>query len=270
MLDAVLSTSLDGGLLPAQEVGSRRLRPIGTQDRDLIRACFAQLSPASRRLRFFGAKQSLSEADIDFLAGADGCDHIALGLIELDAEGVESALLGAARCVRLGPGSDVGELAMAVIDRAQGQGIGRRLLEHLAVVIGARGIRRLRCEVLAGNDGMRALLGDAGRARWLGDGVLEYEVSLEDMVALRWEEPDDQARASSVADLGFEAWSSGLERLMTGLFLVGRWAFEACLEPWPLRWGGAAGVPLSVGAMGEARPECLSLEGLDYGSSVAK
>ncbi|NEV62013.1 GNAT family N-acetyltransferase [Thiorhodococcus minor] len=227
------------------------------------------MSPESRRLRFFSVKQALTEADLDFLTAADGRDHIALGLVKLDPAGVESELLGAARCVRLGPGLDVGELAMGVIDRAQGQGIGRLLFEHLVAAIGAQGIRRLRCEVLAGNDGMRALLGQAGRARWLGDGILEYEVSLADL-SVPPREAVGQSLAASVADLGFGAWSSGLERLMTGLFLAGRWALEACLEPWPPRWSHGAGAPPSMRAMGEARPECLSPAGLSYASSVAK
>ena len=53
-----------------------RIRAIGRGDRHLLQAGFARLSPQSRRLRFFNAKQSLTNGELDFLTGADGHNHI--------------------------------------------------------------------------------------------------------------------------------------------------------------------------------------------------
>jgi GNAT superfamily N-acetyltransferase len=174
--------SLKAGVPVRLRDGSRcHIRSIGRDDPEVVTACFAGLSDASRRLRFFAAKRALTEADLRYLTGADGREHLALAAFRRDEAGREIEVLGTARCVRGAPGSETAELAMAVVDRAQGKGIGTALLSHLIEAARAQGIRRFRCEVLADNEGMRALakrLG--GRAIWLDDGTLEYECPLPD------------------------------------------------------------------------------------------
>nr|WP_246221768.1 GNAT family N-acetyltransferase [Marichromatium bheemlicum] len=157
--------------------GSRcLLRTLGPGDRDFLLACFAGLSPGSRRLRFCGVKRELNERDLAVLAAIDGHDHLAIGAIRLDARGMPCEPLGVARCIRTAPGADSGELAVEVIDVAQRRGVGTALLRVLAEHARAAGICRLRCEVLAANAGMRALAARLGaRPRWRGGAVLEYE-----------------------------------------------------------------------------------------------
>jgi hypothetical protein len=56
-----------------------------------------------------------------------------------------------------------------------------------------QGIRRFRCEILADNEGMRALakrLG--GHAVWLDDGTLEYACGLTDPVSIHGDSESDQ------------------------------------------------------------------------------
>lgn len=231
---SVAAESAERGDLPISDGSICRIRSIGQDDRALLVGCFEGLSPESRRLRFFGAKPSLSTGDLDFLAGADGRDHIAVGLIRLDADGEEVELLGAARCIRLGRDSDTAELAMAVVDRAQGQGIGRILISHLVEAARAQGVRRLRCEVLAANEGMRALLGGPGsRVRWLDDGTLEYEYALPGDAA----DPADAPLLLGDPVLGLaDAWSSELDRVMGGLFLAWQFLIGTWLVRWPFAW----------------------------------
>jgi len=100
-----------------------RIRPIEKGDRQLLQTGFQRLSPDSRRMRFFSVKKALTEADLDFLTNPDGRDHIALGAVRLDARGNEVEGLGVVRCIRLAPGSDIAELAIAVVDELQGEGI---------------------------------------------------------------------------------------------------------------------------------------------------
>jgi RimJ/RimL family protein N-acetyltransferase len=160
------------------------IRPIGRDDPELVTACFDGLSDASRRLRFFGAKRALTDAELAYLSGADGHDHLAFAAVRRDALGRDTAVLGTARCIRSTPGSETAELAMAVVDRAQGNGVGTALLDHLIEAAREQGIRRFRCEVLADNEGMRALakrLG--GHPGWLDDGTLEYDCALPDAPA---------------------------------------------------------------------------------------
>ncbi|WP_005224079.1 GNAT family N-acetyltransferase [Marichromatium purpuratum] len=157
--------------------GSRcLLRALGPEDRDFLLACFAGLSPGSRRLRFCGVKRELNERDLAVLAAIDGHHHLAIGAIRLDERGMPGEPLGVARCIRTAPGADSGELAVEVIDAAQRRGVGTALLQALIGHARAVGIQRLRCEVLAANVGMRALAARlGGRPRWRGGAVLEYE-----------------------------------------------------------------------------------------------
>lgn len=156
-----------------------RIRSIGPDDRHLLQDGFERLSPNSRRLRFFGAKKSLTETELEFLTSPDGHDHIALGAVRLDASGNEVEGLATARCIRHAPDSDTAELAIAVIDDLQGNGLGGRLLKRLVKAARQQGIRRFNFEVLAENEAMRALAVRLGSdARWLDDGVLEYDYPL--------------------------------------------------------------------------------------------
>ncbi len=172
------------------------IRPIGHDDPDLLNACFAGLSPASRRLRFFGAKQVLTAADLAYLTAADGRDHLAFAAIALDRNGRDGEVLGAARCIRSAPGSETAELAMAVVDQAQGKGVGTALLDHLTEAAREQGIRRFHCEVLADNEGMRTLASRlGGQASWLDDGAVKYDCALPESASPQTVEPVAAGRA---------------------------------------------------------------------------
>lgn len=214
-----------------------RIRPLGPDDRPFLIACFERLSADSRRLRFLGAKPALTKQDLAFLTDIDGCQHIALGAERLDPRGEVCEPLGVARCIRLTPGSDTGEIAIAVIDVAQGHGLGTHLLTHLAQAAHAQGIRRFRCEVLAENTGMRALAaGLGGAVRWLGDGMLEYDCPLPAPI----EEPDQTPVWSAPLATGrmvLDVWSMGADSLLrTALDLrqtfVGAWCEHLSNDWW--------------------------------------
>lgn len=219
---------------------SCRIRALGADDREMVLDCFAGLSPESRRLRFFGVKPVLTESDLAFLTSADGRDHIALAAVRLNDSGQEVEVLGTARCIRLGPGSETCELALAVIDAAQGRGVGAALLARLVEAARRQGIRRLRYEVLAANGGMRALSQRLGsQVRWLDDGALEYVYQIP--------EPEDRPEESlpflidplATARLA-AAWSSGRERVLDGWFVAGKLWLGFWLDPWPVGWSALA------------------------------
>ena len=209
---------LSGGRLRLPDGSTCRIRPSGETDRQLLLDCFNALSPASRRLRFFNSKRHLTPAELDLFAGADGWDHLAYVAVGLDDRGHECEPLGFARCLRLEPDGDSAEFSMTVADRVQGQGIGTALLDALALAARAVGIRHLRCELLAENTGMRHLAAHlGGEARWLGDGIVEYQCVLADPPTaapwgLPWYANPDQLLAACT-----RAWLSGLD---DGLELV--------------------------------------------------
>ncbi len=136
------------------------LRLISAADRELLRRGFERLSPTSRYLRFFTTKPELSEGELDCLTDLDDVDRLAIGAIQLDPDGGEGDGLGVARFARVPGEPAVAEPAVAVIDHAQGRGLGKLLLSRLAIAARERGVERFRCEVLAANRGVLHLLSE--------------------------------------------------------------------------------------------------------------
>lgn len=133
------------------DVELRLLRP---QDKAELADAFQRMSPAARFQRFHAWKDSLTPADLRYLTEIDGVHHLAIVAYRpSDRHG-----LGVARFVQLEPG--LAEPAVAVTDEAQGQGLGRLLLDHLMAAARERGIHRFRFEVLADNAPMLRLLHD--------------------------------------------------------------------------------------------------------------
>ena len=134
------------------------LRLIRPADKATMLRAFSELSPHSRHKRFFGAKHTLSEEELRYFTETDGWDHFALAALSLDAQGNEGDGLGIARCIRFADDPECAEVAITVIDRMQGKGIGRALLERLINAATERGILRFRFECLAHNQEMQHLV----------------------------------------------------------------------------------------------------------------
>lgn len=133
-----------------------RLRVIRASDKEILRAGFERLSPASRYRRFFTSKRSLTDNDLKYLTEVDGTDHFAIGA-ERIVGGTEEGL-GVARFVRLQDEPECAEPAIAVVDDWQGKGLGRLLFQRLVAAASERGITRFRSHVLAENEQARNLL----------------------------------------------------------------------------------------------------------------
>ena len=82
---------------------------------------FAGLSPRSRYLRFQFPVAELSAATRRSLTALDGRTHVALAAF------AQGRPIGIVRIIDLGDGR--GELAVEVVDRFQGCGVGRQLLQ---------------------------------------------------------------------------------------------------------------------------------------------
>ena len=86
-------------------------------------------APASARCyrRFFGPKRHFTDTEIDFFLNVDFTDHVAL--VAVADEGGERVIAGGGRYIVTQPGQ--AEVAFAVVDRFQGQGVGAALMRHL-------------------------------------------------------------------------------------------------------------------------------------------
>jgi len=140
------------------------LRLVRPEDKPLFLDGFERMSPESRYYRFFSSKEHLSKTDLHYLTEVDGEEHFAMGAVRIQPDGTQLGL-GVARFVRLKDEPHTAEPAIAVVDDAQGKGLGTLLLHRLVDAAAERGIRNFRSVLLADNDSMKQLL------RNLSDGV---------------------------------------------------------------------------------------------------
>jgi len=125
----------------------RALRP--TDETDLL-AAVGRSSAQSLYRRFMGAKRDFSEKERDFFLNIDFVNHVALVATVKEAERV--FIVAGGRYIVEKPGT--AEIAFAVVDDYQGQGIGAVLLRHLATIARQAGLKEFTAEVLPDNTPM--------------------------------------------------------------------------------------------------------------------
>jgi RimJ/RimL family protein N-acetyltransferase len=123
------------------------VRPLRNGETTVVQAVFDRLGPRSRLLRFGGAKNVLFPKELEEMARVDGDHHVLVAY--LDGKPV-----GIARLVRDG---DTAEVAFAVVDDLQGNGIGTVLVDRLGADARAAGIRRFHADVRPDNKPSLAL-----------------------------------------------------------------------------------------------------------------
>jgi len=137
------------------------IRPIEPDDRDALARGFDRLSEQSRYRRFLSPRGPLSQAELSYLTEVDHRDHEALVAVDPEAgEGV-----GVARFIRSSEDPAVAELAVAVADNWQGQGVGSLLAAELAKRARDEGITCFTALALAENDAILGLLQELGEVR---------------------------------------------------------------------------------------------------------
>ncbi|HYN32141.1 MAG TPA: GNAT family N-acetyltransferase [Ilumatobacteraceae bacterium] len=140
--------------------GARLLvRSLQPGDRDEIADGYEQLSPESRRLRFFNAPDHLSERLLDYLTDVDGVDRVALVARAIDEPGTPG--VGVARYARDLRDLTTAEAAVTVLDTHRNRGIATILLKSLVDEAVANGITTFTASVMWEN-------------KYLLDGLREY------------------------------------------------------------------------------------------------
>ncbi|MEU5878694.1 GNAT family N-acetyltransferase [Spirillospora sp. NPDC047279] len=149
------------------------IRPLAAGDREVVVALHRGLSEESLYLRFFALNRRMADQVAERVCREPGPDHAAFGAW------FRGGLIGIAEYESLGS-DGLAEVAMAVADHMHHRGVGTLLLEHLASLARARGVRAFRGDTLAQNAAMLGVFADAGMPamRRLVEGVVEVMMPL--------------------------------------------------------------------------------------------
>ena len=136
------------------------IRSIQASDKQLLLDHFHTLSPEARYFRFFGIRSELDAEELKRFTELDFSDRV--GLAATDIEGNRERFIGVGRYVRSAAEPWRGEVAFAVLDEFQGHGVGTLLLEHLAKIAVANGIRQFSATVMGSNYKMLEVFENSG------------------------------------------------------------------------------------------------------------
>jgi len=150
------------------------VRPVTLGDAARLQDAFDHLSPESRRRRFHSAGVRLTNADAQYLATVDHQTNEALAAID-PASG---AIVGVARYAALEREPAVAEIAVAVVDDWQRQGVGRELVHELLERASANGYDRVVAYVDPDNNFVLDWLARAGAVTSTGQSDL-YTLAIE-------------------------------------------------------------------------------------------
>jgi GNAT superfamily N-acetyltransferase len=142
-------------LRDGRRVEIRALRP---EDRADLIAAVGRSSGQSLYRRFFAVKRSFTASEIDYFLNVDFLNHVALVAV-VNEQGAP-VIAGGARYVVVQPGK--AEVAFAVVDQYQGQGLGAALMHHLAAIAREAGLEELIAEVLPDNVPMLKVFEQSG------------------------------------------------------------------------------------------------------------
>jgi RimJ/RimL family protein N-acetyltransferase len=136
--------SMTQTLRDGRQVEIRAQRP---QDRGAMEAAVDRMSSASVYRRFFGVKREFSDKEASSFLDIDFVNQVALVVVA--TEGGTQYIIGGGRYVLVKPGQ--AEIAFAIVDEYQGQGVGGALMRHLTAIARDARLKALIAEVLAEN-----------------------------------------------------------------------------------------------------------------------
>jgi RimJ/RimL family protein N-acetyltransferase len=159
---------------------SIEIRALTPDDRAALKAAVNRTSAQTLYRRFFSPRGTLTEAELEYFLDVDFIDHVAL--VARAEEGGRPVIVGGARFIVIKPKR--AELAIAVIDPYQGQGIGLALVKSLVRIAQGIGIRELIADVLAENVGMLKVFDKCGfpLTKQREGGVIHITIDLPDRV----------------------------------------------------------------------------------------
>jgi len=150
------------------------LSPLNSEDRHWIEEGFDELSMQSRYTRFGMGVAGLSAHELDYLADVDQRTHVAWGaLVGGNGAGVGRYIATAE------PNSP--EVAVTVLDKYQGNGLGTTLLKALVGIARHEGVDELVFKIVPDNVAVKAKLTSIGAQTTLVDGLIEGRIVVADI-----------------------------------------------------------------------------------------
>jgi acyl-CoA synthetase (NDP forming)/RimJ/RimL family protein N-acetyltransferase len=188
--------------------GPMHVRPVRPGDEPLIATFHARQSSESIYFRYFSARPTLSQRELEHLTHVDYVDRMAfIGLIG-------DELVGIARYDRY-PTSGVAEVAFFTDDAQRGRGMATVLLEYLAAAARESGISGFVAQVLPQNRRMLSVFKQAGFEvhSHFEDGIIEVELGIE---------PTPEARAV-IDERARNAFARSVHRMLapTSIAVIG-------------------------------------------------
>ena len=126
------------------------VRALKPSDETEMMAAVGRIGAQSLYRRFMGAKRGFSDKERAFFLNVDFVNHVAL--VAVVKEGDRATIVAGGRYIVEKPG--MAEVAFAVVDDYQGQGIGAVLLRHLTALAREAGLKEFTAEVLPDNTPM--------------------------------------------------------------------------------------------------------------------
>jgi GNAT superfamily N-acetyltransferase len=162
------------GHVVLRDGGLAFIRPVRPDDSDALAQLHAHLSSESKYLRYFSARRTLPDSELERAAIVDYRERMAFVAF------VQGRLAAYACYVRSSPGV-AAEVAFQVEDAQQGRGLGTLLLEQLAAYAHEHGLHHFKASVLPQNRRMIEVFRDAGFPRRLrrDDGVVEVQLDID-------------------------------------------------------------------------------------------
>jgi GNAT superfamily N-acetyltransferase len=138
------------------------IRAVRPDDKERLRAAFGELEQASIYTRFFGYRKELTETELEQATRVDFDRVVALWATIDSGEG--EIIIGGGRYVRCGGSASrpSAEVAFAVEEDYQGQGIASCLLRHLVRIARSKDLVQFEADVLATNRPMLAVFARNG------------------------------------------------------------------------------------------------------------
>lgn len=150
-----------------------RARPSEAGDVEQLRDFYRDLGETSTYYRFFGVRRTIPDDELERATAQDVHRRVTL-ITEADGR-----IIGIGEYHAVPNGAEA-EVAFAVADKHQHEGVATVLLEDLALIARAAGFERLVAETLPGNTAMLSVFRAVGlvHRNWFEDGVVHVELDL--------------------------------------------------------------------------------------------